>query len=456
MRFPFTRVVGFWQARAAWVDLAVLTAGLVAVNCFLDPARPGWRTVSPCPYLLLPVLMGSRYGFGMGLVSGFLGGGLVLAGGRFTGVLGEVSTQPGYLLIGFVVLGGLCGSVQSGFRKREDRVTRRNEVLEDRLKRLDGDLFLLREAKSELERLLATRDSEFSTLDGEVRRLFDSEGDDLYQNVLLVLNRQARATDAGLYRLESGDRLVRMAVVGSRDRLPESMSVNEVEMVGLAVRNRTPVTIPEFWQQAKSVHRDYLLVVPILDTAEEVLGVLVVTGMPFINLTRKTVHVVSLICRWAARVIELRSRSAGKYRVVGGVEGQKIFTPGFFRKNLELAFDSFREQGQASCVVLFTAPGRPMTDQEALERLIMGTVRGGDLPVSLDLPVPHLAVLLPLSNERGAGIFVNRANLAARKVPPFDQALESKVFTFEGYESVDSLWQALCGGPSHETRPDPS
>ena len=84
------------------------------------------------------------------------------------------------------------------------------------LKKLDTDLFLLREAKAELERLLATRDAELSTLDAEIRRLFDSEGDELWQDILLLLNRQARVSDAAIYKVApDGHTLVRKGLLGS-------------------------------------------------------------------------------------------------------------------------------------------------------------------------------------------------------------------------------------------------
>ena len=201
---------------------------------------------------------------------------------------------------------------------------------------------------AELERLLATRDAELSTLDSEIRRLFDSEGDELWQDILLLLNRQARVSDAAIYKLSpDGQTLVRKGLLGSARSLGERLALRDVEMADLALKSKSAVTIPEFWQRAVGEQRDYLMVVPLLDSRDHPLAVLIVTGMPFISLTKKSVYLVALICRWASRVAEVDAQADTTSRVVEGVEGHQ----GVEREGgvVEIAASATVDESAAGC-----------------------------------------------------------------------------------------------------------
>jgi hypothetical protein len=472
-----------------WLDLAVLTGLLLLVNGFFAPRDIGWTHLQPTPWLLLPILMGCRYGFASGMAGagvaalvvsfGFLQQtehysiktpeqakaalekrmnqvAIVVLDGRPASGRPDVQVRQldvlvsvllrhhGYLFAAMFAAGGICGQIQRGFKSREILVTAQADRAAERLKKLDTDLFLLREAKSELERLLATRDAELSTLDAEIRRLFDSEGDELWQDILLLLNRQARVSDAAIYKLSpDGQTLLRKGLLGSARSLGERLALKDVEMAGLALKSKSAVTIPEFWQRAVGEQRDYLMVVPLLDSREQPLALLVVTGMPFISLTKKSVYLVALICRWASRVAEVEAQADTTSRVVAGVEGQRVFTEEFFRTNVQLAFDSWQKHSLPSAVVLFAAARQPKTKQAQLEALIMANIRGGDFPAAVGLPIPHLAVLLPLCGERGVGIFADRILAACRKDPELGPHLQAHVVTLDTVTSLDQLWADL-------------
>lgn len=472
-----------------WIDLTVIAGLLLVVNGFFAPRDLGWTHLHPTPWLLVPVLMGCRYGFASGMAGAAVAAAVVALGffqqteihspnsaaqtrsvleqradqvaivvldGRAAQGRPSLQNQPvdvllgvllrhhGYLFAALFAAGGICGQIQRGFRAREILVTAQSDRAADRLKKLDTDLFLLREAKAELERLLATRDAELSTLDAEIRRLFDSEGDELWQDILLLLNRQARVSDAAVYKLaDGGQTLVRTGLIGSAKSLDPRLRVQDVEMVGLAIKSKSAVTIPEFWERAVGEQRDYLMVVPILDSGDQPLAVLIVTGMPFISLTKKSVYLIALICRWSARVAEVEAQAQTTSRVIEGIEGQRVFTEQFFRQSVQLAFDSARQHGLPSAVVLFTAARLPKAKQAKLEALIMASIRGGDFPAEISLPIPHLAVLLPLCGERGVGIFAERILAACRKDAEIGAHLQSHVVNLDTVTSLDQLWADL-------------
>ncbi len=431
-------------SRNAWVDTFVLVLLLATANWFLAPDDFGWRRLNPSPWLLLPVLVGSRYGFASGVVSGFVGGAVIWLALASEGVLQtDFMRVYGFFLGGMILAGGICGEICAAFRKRELQLSAQVQHYQERLRKLDMDVFFLREAKAELERLLATKDAELATLDTEIRRLFESQGDELYQDILLLLNRQARVTDAAIYTFDSPVEMRRRAALGRSDALPDAMGTDDIEMVMLALQARRPVSTPDFWQRPGGPPREYLMAVPLMDSAEKPLGVLLVTGMPFLALSKKTIHLVALICRWASRVVEIRQQGEAVSRVVAGTEGQRIFSKEFFAENLRLSHESYRRHNLPSSVVLFLLPRTSKAKQARFEQLIMASVRGGDFPADLGLPVPHLAVLLPLCGERGANIFIERILAGCRKDRDIAEQVQTRLITFDEGAGFDEIWENL-------------
>jgi hypothetical protein len=435
----------FTLTRTALTDLVLVTGVLLAVNSMFSPMDPGFATLNPSPFVLLPILLGSRYGFGAGIVGGGVAAFITLVGQWQVNDIPMLQSfsENGYIAGSFVVVGGVCGEIQNYFRTRENQLNAVVEHNKERLKKLDTDLVMMREAKSEMERILATRDAELSTLDADLRRLFDSEQNELYQNLLLLLNRQCRVTDAAVYSLGAGNALERRALLGSENFLPSSVISTEVEMIALALRHKTTVTIPEFWQRTIGQHKNYLVAAPLLDSREDAMGLLIVTGMPFIALNKKTVHLITLICRWASRIIEIRSHASGAYQIVSGIESQRLFTTHFFKQTVELAYQSFLQHNLPSTVVLFSLPNEPISRQDEFEKLMMSLLRGGDFPASIGLDMPHLAVLLPLTGERGAHIFVDRIVLGFERSSKFSSDLRSDLFIFDPKRNVQEFWQDL-------------
>jgi hypothetical protein len=125
------------------------------------------------------------------------------------------------------------------------------------------------------------------------------------------------------------------------------------------------------------------------------------------------------------------------------LEGQRVFTEQFFRQNVQLAFDSWQKHSLPSAVVLFAAARQPKARQAQLETLIMANIRGGDFPATIGLPIPHLAVLLPLCGERGVGIFADRILAACRRDPELGPHVQAHVVNLDGVTSLDQLWADL-------------
>lgn len=431
--------------RSAWSDAAVLTGLIVGINSFLAPSDFGWLHLHPSPYFLLPILIGCRYGFAAGCLAGLLPASIVL----FGLALGEAGLSlsavqaHGYFLSGLILVGCLCGEIRERFRKKEARLTALNQDLAVRLRHLTDEQMLLREAKSELEQVLITQGAELATLDTEIRGLFASDGDELYESVLGLLNRQLQVSDAAFYTSEIGGVLKRRAIIGQSRSLPRRVEAGSIEIVDRALTSRQTVTIPELWHQASDAPLDYLVAVPCLDSQERLLGVLLVTGMPFLALNRKTVRLMSLICRWTCRVAEMQAQSPHIRRAVNGADHQSLFTVDFFKSQLELSFDFCHQYLLPSTIVVFTLPNHPRFLQEPLERLLLRNARACDVPTALDSHTPNLAVLLPFCGLRGAELFRDRALQNCAGDPVIGKRIETRILTVDADRDWHRVWGAL-------------
>ena len=81
---PFVHCSGSWPGtlpvRALLLPFGALFALLAAVNYVVVPGDAGWFAANPTPFLIIPVLLGVRYGFSAGFGAGLLTVLLLVAG----------------------------------------------------------------------------------------------------------------------------------------------------------------------------------------------------------------------------------------------------------------------------------------------------------------------------------------------------------------------------------------
>jgi hypothetical protein len=427
--------------RAIALDLPLLAALLYLAARTINPSDFGWVKTNPSPFYLLPLLIGSRYGFLWGIGSGLVAVVLILVGrSGFNPVNWGNQIEATPLFYGmFPLVGAVCGEIQRSLRKRTKQLEEQSKMLAQRMETLDADYALLQESKSELERLLATHDSEYASLDTELRQLFEKEADQLSESILALLNRQCRISDAALYKI-SGEELQQSARIGSSEHLPDKMFFDQFPIVDLALKEREPASIRDFWGKGVKEGAPHLLAVPFLDSHRNPLALLLVTGLPFMELNRRTIQRVLLICQWAARALDLRHGPVGSFRVSGTL---RIYNQSAFQSVLELAVTSYKDYDLPSSIVLFTVPDLSRGQQPLLEELIVPTIRAGDFPAELDLPFPNLVVLLPLSGERGATFFLNRVLGRTERRAVFKNRVQHRIVQLAGKSKAGEVWDQL-------------
>ena len=236
--------------RAAPLDAVVLAAILISLNFWIAPTDPGWLNVNPSPYLLLPILIGGRFGFLPGMGAGVLSVAIIAAGQFWLKKVDPVSSlnSERYIYSCLVLTGAISGELQHFFNGKLKRLTEMQGTFQQRINKLDSELYFLREAKVEVDRIIATHDSGLSTLDTEIRELYVVNDEQFYQKVLSLLNRLAHVADAAIYLIRPNQQLLRQALIGNENSLPQELALSEVEMALLAIERKTAVSIAEFWK----------------------------------------------------------------------------------------------------------------------------------------------------------------------------------------------------------------
>lgn len=430
-------------SRSSITDTILLIVLFFGINLLFAPRDPGWTSLNPSPALLLPILMGCRYGFGAGVITALITAFIVLMMNLFGGkAVADALQTNGVLFAGLLVVGGLCGEITNNFRKRFVEQTAESQRATEKLKTLDRETFILREQKEELEKLVATMNGEIATLDTEIRRLFETDLEELYNQLLLLFNRQARITDAAVY-LEKNGAWVRAELLGSGQFLPESLDLAVSKIAARALETRQLVTVADFWQTTKKDDTSgALMAVPFVDSQDGLLALVLVAGIPFISFNKRTVELVHLISLWGSRVLELKTRT-DTYKQLAGAEQLRLYTPKAFQENLRLVLRSYERHGIPSAIVTASWPGQSGCSQSEFCEALLEQIRGGDFPVELGLPFPAMAVLLPLTTERGVQIFLQRIQHSLQRKLGTKDGVRYKTFYLKNKKTAQEIWKEL-------------
>lgn len=437
------------RPRFVAVDAAVLGALVLGANFVFDRAALGWTNLNPSPYLLVPLLLGSRYGFTAGLVSGAATMLVVAAlhgASAGLGLRGVLAAGPFHALA-FPFVGGLAGELFEWFRRERAQSEAQLEKLRTSVRRLDADVRYLRGVKDELDRVVASRDGEASALDTELRRLYACAPDELPREILQFLKRQARIVDAALYTgtadAATGE-LRRLAHIGQDTFLPPALPLDRHTAVKLAAERRSLVALPELLRHQEAPENEpVLLAAPLRNAENETHALLVVTGLPFVSFTAQTVNLVAMIADWSGEVLDLAASAADRYRIVSGRTPQRLFSRDHLGHLLHLSLLAHQHHRLPSSVVVFSLPGRPASDQSRFETWLLEAVRAGDYAAELGHPEPHVAVLLPLIGERGANIFVERCRQFLQQGPLADAPLAVRRVELGRIDRVEEVFAEL-------------
>jgi hypothetical protein len=273
---------------------------LAGVNYFVSPRDVGWFAVNPTPFLLIPALLGVRYGFSAGLSAGLLTA-LFLLVGRHVLSHGISLVDHRYTLITLPIFGALVGQVAEGLRRRRLLLEGETAQLNRQNRHLDAERELLLLSRQDLQQRLGLFGAEAASVDEELQELSETSREFAPAQLLSTLGRITRARSAALYVVPQGSRpapLSRAASMGDSSKFPESLELSDHQIIEEALSNKTFLIQKSLLELTPSRTPGYLAAYPITGVENFANYVLVIQDVPFNDIKPNTFDVMKSICDW--------------------------------------------------------------------------------------------------------------------------------------------------------------
>lgn len=405
----------------AITESLILTVVVAAANALFGASDPGWLSLNPTPYVVVPVLVGMRYGFVPGFVAGLIAASAVALGASIFGgqPLADVVAGSTFTLFALVALGLVAGEVYRTIFSRSENFSRRAESLEGDVVRLNADLALAHEAQGQLQEQLALRGAKFSAADVELNKLFEAGAGPVLPGTLAALDDLCEMGASAFYRLGANKRLNLECARGDIGQFPETLEGDDAAIVHAAIEGGKLATCRGA-MDGELPKANYLAALPL--AGDEGL-VLVVGDMPFAAMNWQNLARAEVFCCWVAE----KRRDQGAASVV--------LDESALRERVDLAAKTGAEQGLPTTVMLFTAAAGIATglDQVDLQSAVLPVLQGAEVVGTVSRGEPHLVVLLPMGGSRQAGILAESAG----------ESLDSELFLIRSEESAEEIWKLL-------------
>lgn len=433
--------------RKAWLDVGVLSGILVGINVGFSFHELGWIEVNPSPYLLIPIMVGARYGTTAAFYTAAWTIAMIFGLTQFAEDalnLRDFATSHTYLIFSYFIFGILSGEIQEYFRRKAERFSFLYEESHDKLRKLDSDIRKIAQINNKLQKEVLTKDNQTFSLDIEIRGLYECPPEDLWIKTLLVLNRMERITNAAIYNLPKDGLLRRHALLGKEKNLHATLKLSEHQLLQKTLEEKQITALPEVLGNTSAEHEPFLFGMPLLDADGEPFALVVVAQMPFMSFNPRNLRRIALIANWASEILDLRlNEHPDHYRVLTGPENKRIFMPTYFRNKLHLSYQSFQQHEIPSSLILVHPKKNQILPQEELEQAVIKRVRTGDFAARIESKKPHVCVLLPFTAKRGGSIFVESCQGMIQGRYPNFPPLHFDIILLEDYTSFDALWKDL-------------
>ncbi len=277
------------------------------INRLVVPEVPGFFGVDPHPYWLGILLFGFRYGAFSGLLSGLISAALYLGSAWFYLERYLFEDLSFYLLPSFfITIGSLIGAVSGRYRQRFENV---EEDCNRLLKVIDGfkeEVRTLQEINDGLEKKIVTRMATLVTLYEGARRMEADQVEDLYPSILQFIAKTLEADEAALY-LRTSEGWTLQESLGWKDyeKRPKFLGYHE-GMTGVAGSRGKVVSIRDFIKSSDpQLLGDALVAGPLrLGEEGEVLAVVSIQNLPFLNFNSATLNLFNFLLNWASRALK--------------------------------------------------------------------------------------------------------------------------------------------------------
>ncbi len=292
------------STRRPLLDLAFVSLLLMGANFLWGRHDLGWFKLNPSPWILLPLLIGARWGFVWGLAGGLVSAGIaVIAQGARHVSVEEIWHGHAFFLLAFPLVGLAAGEISDLLQRRHLRLTEKLAEAEARADRLSAAAEVLDESRHLLQQRLALLGSEACSLDRQLASLFTPDAPPLATGLLRVMRDTCGVVQAAVYRVD-GRTLKRDAVLGDADETsaPAEMPVDRFPIASLAVEKASIVTIRDLFLKDGTPNVELpaetaLAALPCFEE-QRIRAIVLIHRMQFASLNWRTFARMQLICRW--------------------------------------------------------------------------------------------------------------------------------------------------------------
>ena len=335
-------------------------AVLVAANFIWFSGNPGFAGINPHPYWLVVLPIAARYGFRAGAVSGVMAALTLLAMQKLSHperILSqfleiENLTLPILFVSGGVLLGELRESQIRRYQALKDTLQTLMAAHKDLTHRYDA----LNRAKQELDTHIISQEQTLTTVYEAAKGLKSLEEEDIFPGVVEIMVDFLSAEACSIYMLSEG----RLLLSASQDppsgfERRRELSLDE-GMAATAIASRRTVSLNALTPSkdfSKLAATGIVICVPLLNSKNQVLGVLNIEKLPFIKFNPQTVRLASIIGEWCGSAIEnARTYKDTRDRNISDdVTG--AYTYIYFLKRLREEFMRAQRYGQALSLITF-------------------------------------------------------------------------------------------------------
>jgi hypothetical protein len=275
--------------RWLWLEAVIIPVIGIGLCWLASPEDPFFINKGEFPWTwFAPVLVALRYG----VMAGIASTGVLLIGWFFLATP-DAAFPKLYFLAGLIMV-MIAGEYSTTWRTRLRRVGELNAYLTERFTRIMNQLNVLRLSHDQLEHDLITQPATLRDALYELRMLMAvrSTGASLpaAQEILILLAHHCQLEAAAVYEIVDGS-YVQRAKLGD----PPPVKAND-SLLEYALEKRTLAHLQtEDVAIGADLPTDHLVVAPILTSGDQLLGVLVVTRMPFFALNEDTLRTLSLL-----------------------------------------------------------------------------------------------------------------------------------------------------------------
>ncbi len=289
-------------------DLIVIGGLLALVNHLTLRGDFGWMEWNPTPWLLLPMLIGLRYGAPQGLLAG--GSACILIVLRRAGVqvddARDLLMDHPFYFTSIIMTGLIAGEAMRALRRENAALKDDDRARRAENDRMRAEVEVLRGTRQQLQERLALFNAPMASLDDDLRKVLTGAPEQLMDRVLDLLHALTDVTSAAIYR-RKGNLLHRLAALNPTGPLSPDLDTERVPIARRALADRVLVSVRKPLETTPT--QPFLAAIPFTDLEGD--GLLLVQDMPLRSFGWEAFARMEMILLWVCGMQIARKEMMG-------------------------------------------------------------------------------------------------------------------------------------------------